>query len=78
MLQKLSTDESVLPVVGILISVSDDLDVWHPVWGSAHDGGDGFNGCLLWAFDDQLIMDVADDPERFKTQRKTLQTSISA
>ena len=36
MLQKLSTDESILPIVGILIPISDDLDVWHPVWGSVH------------------------------------------
>lgn len=52
---------SVLLVKRCLISVASDQDIRHPVRCTAHDGGYGFYGYILAAFDDQLIMDVTAD-----------------
>lgn len=43
------------------VSVAADQDVWHPVWGTAHDGTDAFHRGILAAFYDEFVMDMTYD-----------------
>ncbi len=51
----------VLLVKIALVAVPADPDVRHPGWRAAHDVAEALDGDFLAAFDDQLIMDMADD-----------------
>lgn len=52
---------SVFLVKRCLIPISSDQDIRHPVRCTAHDGCDGFYRYILVAFNDKLVMDMADN-----------------